>query len=353
MEMVFRRIEHWIEGDANQQRKLDNAAWTTEKIMKKTAKHTLFLLVSFLIANTFLAYLVGSKELLKLVTHSPFEHLTLFVSLLVFTGAFYIVFAKVRELVCIVACPYGRLQSVLLDNKSMVIAYDFVRGEPRGKLKKNTVAPAETPKQGDCIDCKLCVQVCPTGIDIRNGTQLECINCTACIDACDDVMDKIGKPKKLIRYDSMEGITENKPFGFTKRMASYSVVLVLLMTLLSYFLITRKPLDVVVMRTQGQLYQEIDSVTVSNLYNVEFVNKTPETMKVWLRVKDLPAKINWVNSQTTIEINSGEVLKTTLFIETSKKTFNKTSNKIVLEVMNGDEVLTEAKTTFLAPMTTQ
>lgn len=350
MEMVFRRIEHWIEGDANQQRKLDNAEWTTEKIMKKTAKHTLFLLVSFLIANTFLAYLVGSKELLKLVTHSPFEHLTLFLSLLVFTGAFYIVFAKVRELVCIVACPYGRLQSVLLDNKSMVIAYDFVRGEPRGKLKKNTAATAETPRQGDCIDCKLCVQVCPTGIDIRNGTQLECINCTACIDACDDVMEKINKPKKLIRYDSIEGITNNKPFGFTKRLASYSVVLVLLVTLLSYFLLTRKPLDVVVMRTQGQLYQEIDSVTVSNLYNVEFVNKTPETIKVWLRVKDVPAKINWVNSQSFIQINSGEVLKTTLFIETAKKTFNKTSNKIILEVMNGDKVLTEAQTTFLAPM---
>lgn len=352
LELIFRQIERLIEGDANQQRKLNEGEWTTEKIWKKSLKHTLFAIISFAIANTFLAYLVGIKELQKLITHSPFHNLTLFVSLIIFTGAFYYVFAKFRELVCIVVCPYGRLQSVFLDNKSIVVAYDFVRGEPRGKLKKGEVLEIETAPKGDCIDCKLCVQVCPTGIDIRNGTQLECINCTACIDVCDDVMEKIHKPKKLIRYDSMEGITEKKPLRFTTRIAAYSVVLTLLLGILSFLLISRKPVEITILRTSGMLYQEADSLTMSNLYNVELVNKTPNAMNLELRVKDNLGTIKFVTGEKTLHLPSQNDVKGIFFVLIPKKNIHKLTTKIVIEVYdvaNKNKIITEAKTSFLSP----
>ncbi|MDO9261255.1 MAG: cytochrome c oxidase accessory protein CcoG, partial [Flavobacteriaceae bacterium] len=193
MEMVFRKIEYLIEGDRPQQIKLDKQAWNLEKFSKKAGKWTVFFIVSFIISNVFLAYLIGGDILLEHIKDGPVNHLSTFVYLLIFTAVFYFVFAWFREQACIIVCPYGRLQGVLLDNKSINVVYDYVRGEStsgRQKLRKNE--DRKTAGYGDCIDCKQCVQVCPTGIDIRNGTQLECVNCTACIDACDDIMDKSG-----------------------------------------------------------------------------------------------------------------------------------------------------------------
>ncbi|MEQ9169287.1 MAG: cytochrome c oxidase accessory protein CcoG, partial [Fulvivirga sp.] len=204
MEMVFRKIEYWLEGDANQQRKLNQRNWDFDKIWRKGLKHAIFMLVSIIIAHTVMAYLIGYKEVINIVSQPPTAHLSGFIGLTFFTFIFYGVFSYLREQACIAICPYGRLQGVLLDKKSIAVMYDWLRGEPRGKIKKNS---DEQPK-GDCIDCKLCVHVCPTGIDIRNGTQLECVNCTACIDACDEVMVKINKPKGLIRYASYDSIKE-------------------------------------------------------------------------------------------------------------------------------------------------
>jgi len=192
MEMVFRRIEYWIEGDRNKQRKLDKQEWNAEKIRKKGFKWFIFLIISFLIANVFLAYLIGSDKLIKYSSGNPLDHLGTLFPLIIFTAVFYFVFAWFREQVCIIACPYGRLQSVLLDDKSIVVAYDHKRGEAengRKKFRKNE--DREALGHGDCIDCLQCVNVCPTGIDIRNGTQLECVNCTACIDECDHIMESI------------------------------------------------------------------------------------------------------------------------------------------------------------------
>ena len=189
LEMVFRRIEYWIDGDRGAQMKLKRTKWTPEKIRKRVLKHTIFVIISFLIANVFLAYLIGSDKLLNYITEGPFKHLGTLFPLLIFTGLFYFVFSWFREQVCIIACPYGRLQGVLLDNKSIIVAYDHKRGEGengRKKFRKNEDRAALG--HGDCIDCMQCVHVCPTGIDIRNGTQLECVNCTACIDECDDIM---------------------------------------------------------------------------------------------------------------------------------------------------------------------
>lgn len=346
LELIFRRIEYWIEGDANAQRRLNEGKWTTEKIWKKTLKHIIFWIVSFLIANIFLAYLVGTAELQKLVTHSPLDSPMLFVSLLIFTAAFYYVFAHFRELVCIIVCPYGRLQSVLLDNKSIVVAYDFVRGEPRGKMSKNE--PADTPPKGDCIACGLCVQVCPTGIDIRNGTQLECINCTACIDACDEVMVKIGRPKKLIRYDSIEGITQKKPLRFTTRIAAYSTVLVLLLGLLTYFLLSRKEVELTVFRTQGLLFQQPDSLTISNLYNLEIVNKTNEKLDLILKVKDGTVKM--VSQNTRIAVVGQGTVTTSFFILIQKKDLHSYKTKLKIEAYNiNGKLITDTETSFASP----
>ncbi len=349
MELIFRRIEYWIEGDANAQRRLNEGKWTNEKIWKKTLKHALFWIISFLIANTFLAYLVGIDELQKLTTHSPFENIILFVSLVIFTTVFYYVFAHFRELVCIIVCPYGRLQSVLLDNRSIVVAYDFVRGEPRGKINKNEAVV--TPPKGDCIACGLCVQVCPTGIDIRNGTQLECINCTACIDACDEVMVKIGRPKKLIRYDSIDGITQKKPLQFTARIAAYTTVLVLLVSVLTYLLASRKAVEMVVLRAQGLLYQQPDALTISNLYNLELMNKTAQKLDLTLKLKNEIGSIRFVNvnQSASITVQGQEVFKTSFFILIPKKNLHTYKTKLQIEAYTNGKLMTVTETSFASP----
>jgi len=270
MEMVFRKIEYLIEGDFKDQKRLNQAAWTSNKIFKKTLKHIIFFLIAFFISNIFLSYIIGMDELKKIVTAPPSKHLAGFISMLVFSGVFYWIFSFFREQVCTLVCPYGRLQGVLLDQDSIVIAYDNVRGEPRGKLKKNE----SKNNLGDCIDCNLCVDVCPTGIDIRNGIQLECVNCTACIDACDVVMDKINRPRGLIRYDSLRGVEKKEKFRFTTRMAGYSTVLVLILSVLSYLLITRSDFSINVLRTPGLLFQEQPDNKYSNIYDLNIINKT-------------------------------------------------------------------------------
>src|SRR5690606_11396773 len=215
LELIFRKIEYWIEGDANQQRKRDKGPNTSEKIFKKTLKHVIYFLISFLISNLFLAYVIGVDALYQIITEPVGQHIGGLVSMIVFTFLFYGVFAFVREIVCTHICPYGRLQGVLLDDQSLVVAYNYQRGEPRGKIKKGAEQQQEL---GDCIDCTLCVQVCPTGIDIRDGLQLECVNCTACIDACDSVMEKINRPKRLIGFYSSKQIEENTTEKNTTRI---------------------------------------------------------------------------------------------------------------------------------------
>jgi len=282
MEMVFRKIEYWIEGDANDQRKLNKAPWTLSKITKKLSKQIVFLLISILISHVAMAYLIGIDAVKEIVQEPPTEHMAGFLGLIGFTGIFYGVFAYFREQACVAVCPYGRLQGVLLAKESIVVAFDWLRGEPRGKLKKNAVTEN---KLGDCIDCKLCVHVCPTGIDIRNGTQLECVNCTACIDACDDVMVKINKPKGLIRYSSVTAIEQGIQKLFTSRVAAYSFVLVALLVALSYLIFTREDIEITILKAPGTLYSKSEDGQITNLYNIEFVNKTFDDISLELKAE--------------------------------------------------------------------
>jgi cytochrome c oxidase accessory protein FixG len=346
MEMIFRKIENAIEGDFSAQKRLDKQEWNFEKIWKKGLKHIVFFTISFIIANTFLAYLIGKQELLSLIEASPFENLSTFVALVIFTFAFYFVFAKLRELACIVVCPYGRLQSVLLDKNSMIVAYDHKRGEPRGRISKKE--EAANLSRGDCIDCKICVQVCPTGIDIRNGNQLECIGCTACIDACDSVMEKISKPKGLIRYASEHTIETGAPYTFTKRSKAYSLVLALLLSVFVFLLVTRTDVETTVLRVPGLMYQTTEEGNYTNLYNLEVVNKTFKTVPLQLQTSTPGATLKVVNAEGLVA-KEGESAKATFFVEMPASAIKGHQTPIEIVVLSEGKVVDKVKTNFLGP----
>jgi len=343
MEMVFRKIEYWIEGDYKEQKKLDAAEWTMEKSLRKSAKFSVFFLISFLIANTFLAYIIGFDKLKLLAIDGPGKHIGGFLSLVVFTGIFFLVYTRFREQACIVVCPYGRLQGVLLDRNSMVVGYDYVRGEKRGKIRKN-----EKREMGDCIDCHLCVNVCPTGIDIRNGTQMECINCTACIDACDGVMDRVGFKRGLIRYTSENIIASKAKFRFTPRIIGYSVVLLILLTTLSSLLAFRSDVETTLLRTPGMLYQNLDQGRISNLYSIQIVNKTFKNIPVTFRVKEPVGNILFIGKEIK-NLKEQSMEEAVLFIIVQRSELKKIKTPLVLEVISDGKVIDEVKTNFMGP----
>ena len=350
MEMVFRRIEYWIEGDRGKQIRLDKQEWNAEKIRKKGTKWFIFFVISFLIANVFLAYLIGSDRLLLYIQEGPQAHISTLISLLVFTGVFYFVFAWFREQVCIIACPYGRLQGVLLDNKSIIVAYDHKRGEKekgRAKFKKNE--DREASGKGDCIDCFQCVQVCPTGIDIRNGTQLECVNCTACIDACNHMMEAVDLPQGLIRYASEENIEKKKKFKFTPRIKGYAAVLFILVSILSGMLFLRSDVEANILRLPGQLYEHKEDNIISNVYTYKLINKTSlDYENVRFELQSHKGSINTVKG-SSIVIPANGLVEGTLFIEINQGALEKEKDKIIIEVYDGDKIIETTTTTFLGP----
>ncbi len=347
MEMIFRKIEYWIEGNTAKQRKLDAAPWNFDKIIKKGSKHIIYILISFLISHTLLSYIIGIDKLKEVVSQPPTENLIGFLALMVFTGFFYFVFSVLREQVCIAICPYGRLQGVFLGNNSIAVIYDWLRGEPKGRLKKGKVQE----NKGDCIDCKLCVHVCPTGIDIRNGTQLECVNCTACIDACDDVMDKIKKPRGLIKYASYVGIKEGNTKIFTSRVIAYSAVLTLLVSVVAFMLFTRTDIEATILKVPGQLYQEKPNDRISNLYNIQFINKTTNDVEMELKIKDYKdATIKRVGEEQLV-INAGSRLDGIFFIEMARKNINSMKTVLQVQLITDGEVVDEINTNFIGPVT--
>ncbi|WP_435579946.1 cytochrome c oxidase accessory protein CcoG [Gilvibacter sp.] len=354
MEMVFRRIEYWIEGDRGKQIRLDKQPWNAEKIRKRATKWTVFFIISFLIANVFLAYLISSDKLLEYITEGPLENMSTFISLLIFTAVFYFVFAWFREQVCVIACPYGRLQGVLLDNKSIVVAYDHKRGEKevgRAKFKKNEDRVASG--KGDCIDCFQCVHVCPTGIDIRNGTQLECVNCTACIDACDSMMEAVNLPKGLIRYASEDNIEKKAKFTFNARLKGYSAVLLILTGIFAGMLFLRNDLEATILRLPGQLYQKKENNIISNVYTYKLVNKTSdEVADVTFKLLSHEGTITIV-SMDTFDVARQGLEEGTLYIDIPRSEVDSDNIKLKIGVYSGDELIETAKTTFLGPISYQ
>jgi len=349
LEMVFRRIEYLIDGDRGSQIRLSKQAWNGEKIRKRTLKWFIFFVISFLISNVFLAYVVGSDQLFLMVEEGPMAQLSNFIALLIFTGVFYFIFVWFREQVCIIACPYGRLQGVLLDNKSINVAYDFVRGEKKvGRAKFNKQEDRAASGKGDCIDCMQCVNVCPMGIDIRNGTQLECTNCTACIDECDTIMVNVGLPKGLIRYASEDEIEKGTPFKFTARMKGYTSVLIILIGLLIGMLFLRNDVEATILRLPGQLFQH-DGDKISNVYTYKIVNKTIKDYNdIHFELISHEGEISKVGKQHFKVLKQG-ISQGTLFIEIKERHLESDKTKLKIGVFDGKNLLETTTTNFLGP----
>ena len=346
MEMVFRKIEYLIEGDANQQRALNDKPWDADKIFKKGIKFSVFLIISLMIGHLVMAYLIGIDQVMEIVTQPPSANLAGFMGLIGFSTIFMLVFSWFREQACLVVCPYGRLQGVLLDNNSINVMYDYVRGEPRGAIKKNEL---ENQGKGDCVDCSLCVQVCPTGIDIRNGIQMECVNCTACIDACDEVMVKVERPKGLIRYASENSIKNGFQKLLTGRVKGYSVVLVLLMVAFVSLIVTREDLQGTVTRFPGMTYQAREDGTISNLYQITLINKTFEPQRVELKSLASGMKIEIVGEQEWV-LEPQSKFEGRFFLVRSQEDIRVSQEKVKLILLNRDEEIDQIKTNFTAPL---
>ena len=341
LEMIYRKVEYWIEGTLAQQKALNRSPWTAKKIGKKLLKHLIFLGISFVLVHTILMYFVKPEDVFQIITTPPWEgNMKGFLFATAATLIFYGIYARFREQICTLVCPYGRLQGVLLDDRSIVISYDFKRGEPRGKgsRKKQTGL-------GDCIDCDQCVLVCPTGIDIRNGTQLECVNCTACIDACNKVMRKVGTPEGLIRYASYQGIANNEKLRFTPRIIGYTIVLSLLVGILAFSITTREPVEANILRVPGVLSQITENGEVSNLYNYKVVNKTYQSMDVSLRLKSPEGNIQMIGQLHSVAPESLSEGSFLVILPDIPRDSNKVNLEI--EVWSGQQLIDTVKTSFV------
>ncbi|MDR1876042.1 MAG: cytochrome c oxidase accessory protein CcoG [Flavobacteriaceae bacterium] len=351
MENVFRKIEYLVEGDRNKQIRLDKQGWDSEKVRKRLLKWTLFAVVSFVISNLLFSYVLGTDELKKLILEGPSESPTIFIVLLIFSALFYFVFAWFREQVCTFVCPYGRLQGVLIDKDTVNIAYDFVRGEGtagRAKWRKNEDRNAVG--KGDCIDCDQCVAVCPTGIDIRNGSQLECVNCTACIDACDEVMIKVGLPAGLIRYASENMLEKRTKFKFTPRVIAYTVVLFVLISVCTSLLFIRSNVETKFLKIVGTQFT-LENDLVVDEYQYIFINKTTEKKKLNVRVlHPESAEIFLIGHGTEFTIDSKQTLKGTATVKIPQSDLKKTKEEITIGIFDDKgQKVDEYKTNFIGP----
>lgn len=348
LEHVYRRLERWIEGDAVARRRLDAAPWTAGKFIRRAGKHGAFIVVSLVITHLFLAYFVSLPQLWAMMREAPVDHWSAFVFVFVFAGVLYFNFAWFREQLCIVLCPYGRLQSALIDDHSLVIGYDARRGEPRGRSRRKpcragspAVSPSNRPDpatvsasgmadvapggarfgdpghiagpasvapgaavgamSGDCIDCHRCVAVCPTGIDIRQGLQIECIGCAACIDACDAVMTRLQRPTGLIRYDSLSGLAGGVTRWLRPRTIVYSLLLLAGAAATVGALSTVRPAAFSVTRLVGAAYY-LDPANVRNQFLVRLVNKREGPERLLVRLRGAPAGVRQAGLEDPVQI---------------------------------------------------
>ncbi|KFF20162.1 cytochrome C oxidase [Chryseobacterium piperi] len=347
MEMVFRKIEYWIEGDRNKQMKLERQDWDAEKIRKRVTKWGLFILISLLITHFMFMYIVGYDDVFLIMSEGPAEHSLKFIVMLSFTAIFYFTFAWLREQVCTLVCPYGRLQGVLIDKQTINVYYDFKRGENRSKWRNGEDRKAEG--KGDCIDCQQCVVVCPTGIDIRNGQQLECINCTACIDACDEIMEKVGLPKGLVRYATEAEIENRTPFTFTSRMKVTTVFLALLIGFLGFLMYDRGSMEAKFIKPAGSTFFTKNG-KITNTFIYTFLNKTNENKVLTIKViSPQNGEITFFGSDKII-LKGDQILKGNINITFPEEEMRFSKQNIVIAVIDQNgKVVDSYETTFEGP----
>lgn len=351
MEMVFRKIEYWIEGDRNKQMKLERQAWDEEKIRKRVTKWSIFLLISAIISHVMFMYIVGYESVIRIMEEGPAQHPGNFVTMIIFTGIFYFVFAWLREQVCTLICPYGRLQGVLIDKKTVNVHYDFKRGENRAKWRNGEDRKAVG--KGDCIDCLQCVVVCPTGIDIRNGQQLECTNCTACIDACDEVMVKVGLPKGLIRYATEAEIENQSQFKFTSRMKISTFVLFCLVVFTGFLFQDIGSMEAKFIKPAGSTFISHNG-KITNTFTYTFLNKSYHDQSVTIKVLEPQhSEISMPNGRI-IKVKGNELLKGNINISLPENEVRLYKQNIELGVYDKDgKLLDSYKTVFEGPFKIQ
>jgi len=341
LDHVYRRVERWIEGDAPARRALEKAPWTVGKIGKRLLKHFLYVVIAAAIAHVFLSYFVSLERLYDFMQAGPMEHATAFGIVLFLTLVLWFCFGYFREQFCIIMCPYGRLQSALTDDDTINVGYDETRGEPRGTKGK---------VEGDCIDCHRCVQVCPTGIDIRNGLQLECIGCTACIDACDDIMTKVDRPRGLIRYDSFNGFAGKARRYLRPRVYAYSALAGLGMTALILVASNKaRPFTATISRSGGAGFYS-DANSVRNIYKVRVFNKRNQTATVTIRLgKDTPPGYELSGEGQSFSLPALSEMSRTCVVFAPVDSYIGTSD-IVIEVhADPGDVILQKTARFLGP----
>ncbi len=357
LEMVFRKIEWLIDGSAGEQLTRHRGPWNFGRIWRFATKQTIFFGISFAIANIFLAYVVSGDTLRGFVKDGPSDHIELFLALVAFTVVFYAVFARFREQACLVVCPYGRFMSALVDDNTVTITYDQKRGEPRSKWMKNdprgiatkTSSAVPTPV-GDCIDCHQCVAVCPTGIDIRNGIQLECVACTACIDACDEIMEKVNLPKGLIRYTSANALQSGIRNWFTPRVNAYGSLWCALILVTIGLFSFRSTLDINVLRSPGTTWT-VTADGVANFYELQIINKGARDLPYTLKIAR-PAGAKITSLGLVPDVPAGQMIKGRFLITMPQQLITAASNRkvdILLDVASGDKIVKQVKTELLTP----
>lgn len=309
------------------------------------------MIISLVITHWMFMYIIGYQGVFKMIQDGPFNDFTSFLVMVIFTSAFYFTFAWFREQVCTLVCPYGRLQGVLIDKETINVYYDYKRGENRSKWRKGEDRKATG--KGDCIDCNQCVVVCPTGIDIRDGQQLECVNCTACIDACDEVMIKTGLPPGLIRYATEDEIEKEIPFRFTNRMKAYSFVLALMVGFLGFLMYNRGDVEAKFIKPAGSTFFVRDG-KITNTYSYTFLNKSNEDAVITIKVEDPQHGEISLSETNKLKIKKGDLTKGTVNISFPEKEIRLSKQNISIGIYDDKgKLLDSFKTYFEGPFKLQ
>jgi cytochrome c oxidase accessory protein FixG len=306
-------------------------------------KYVVFFFVSAFLANTFLAYFVGWDQLLGWITSPPTSHPAAFAVMLGTTLLMFFDFTWFREQTCIVACPYGRFQSVLLDRQSLIVGYDAGRGEDRAKWRKN-----EERTAGDCIDCGLCVSTCPTGIDIRDGLQMECIHCTQCIDACDAVMDRIGLEPGLIRYTSQAELESGKRSFLRPRLFVYSAILAIMFGAFSVSLAGKSTADVTLLRGIGAPFSILPSGEISNQIRIKIANRSPEERSYLIELIEADDLV-LVAPENPLTVAAGDTQMTGIFVTGPRSAFSDGETTVTLQIGDGVDFSRQMSYRVLGP----
>jgi cytochrome c oxidase accessory protein FixG len=348
IQALFMKIEALIEGKARERRELDKAPWSVNKLLRRSLKWMVFSLISLHIAHTFVGYFVGPRELFHMTMQSPSENLGIFIATMIMAGIFLLDFGWFREQFCIIACPYGRMQSVVMDENSLVVAYDPRRGEPRRGTEG-----VERSQEGDCINCYNCVKVCPTGIDIRRGTQLECIACTQCIDACDDIMAKLKKPPGLIKYSSENELEGNKRQVITVRSAIYFCISMAFVAAFLFFLNASTNLSMVFLRSKVPFQMIENNTRVVNHFTLKLSHQGSDIYKVNFEVMDpeLKDKIQVVTNAHPTMVNVPEK-KIVIFFKFSPEILKSGARKISVVAVedHSNKVVSSREVTLVGPV---